>query len=262
MSLKGVYKTSLKDGSIYYRTSITYRNKHISLGSYKSEHLANKAYLEAYDILFNNRYRYDNYPKGLALSFEKWIVLHNFRDNGYYIKNPIYLHKYYFSYFINIDLELEFDVDDLFYYSKHRIIKRNGYLFVNDFGIQTNILSRYGVKNFSVENKDYYFKDGNSHNMRYHNVAVINKYYGVEKIDTDSPRCYISRIHLKGNFVIGRYKTEEAAAVAYNKAADYVQENRLCSKNFPRNYIEDEILYAELYTKIKLPVKIRNYVVE
>lgn len=257
-SLKGVYKATQKDGSIYYRTSITYKNKHISLGSFKTEHHAHQAYKDAYDILFMNLYYYDNFLKTITLSFDKWIVLHNFRDNGYYFKNPIYLHKYYFSYFISQHFELEFDVDDLFYYAKHKIFKREGYYFVNDYGLQTNILSRYGIKNFAVENRDFYFKDGNNHNMRYHNVVVVNKYYGVEKITSpDSIDLYVAKIHLNGNFIIGRYTTEEKAAVAYNKIADYVLENGICEKNFPRNYIENEILYAELYTKIKIPTKIR-----
>ncbi|MBC7960668.1 MAG: hypothetical protein H7X94_12435 [Vallitaleaceae bacterium] len=256
IALKGVYKTARKDGSIYYRTSITYKNKHISLGSFEEVNHASQAYLDAYDILFNNKYKYDNFPKSLALSFEKWIVLLNYRDNGYYIKNPIYMHKFYFSYFIKMGLELEFDVDDLFYYSKHKIFKREGYFFVNDYGIQTNILSRYGIKNFAVEGKDFYFKDNNPHNMRYHNIVIVNKYYGVEKIETDSLNRFVTKIHILGNYTVGKYASEIKAAVAYNKIADYVQEHNLSAKNFPRNYIEDEILYAELYTKIKIPSKI------
>lgn len=256
-TVKGVYNAIKKDGSTSYRASITHKNKHISLGSFDYEQRAHQAYQDAYDILFNHLYQYDNYIETTALSFEKWIVLHNFRDNGYYFKNPIYLHKYYFSYFINQSLELEFDADDLFYYSNHKIFKRNGYLFVNDYGIQTNILSRYEIKNFAVENKDFYFKDGNNRNMRYHNIVVVNKFYGVEKIQTASVDLYVAKIHLKGNFIIGRYTTQEKAAVAYNKVADYIQEHRISPKNFPRNYIADEILYAELYTKIKIPNKIR-----
>lgn len=255
-SLKGVYKTTQKDGSISYRTSITYKNKHISLGSFNSEHLAHQAYTEANEILFEHCYQYDNYPNSMILSFDKWLILHNFRDHGYYFKNPIYMHKYYFSYFLDKTFEFEFDVDDLFYYSKHKIFRRNGYYFVNDYGTQTNILSRYGIKNFAIQDKDYYFKDGNSHNMRYHNIVVINKYYGVEKLQTDSIDLYVARIHLRGNFIIGRYTTEEKAAVAYNKIADYIKEHQISDKNFPRNYIENEILYAELYTKIKIPLKI------
>ena len=50
--LKGVYTANKKDGTLYFRSSITYRKKHISLGSYESEIEANKAYLEAEKILY------------------------------------------------------------------------------------------------------------------------------------------------------------------------------------------------------------------
>lgn len=35
--LTGVYTAKRKDGSTYFRASLTYRNKHISLGSYDHE---------------------------------------------------------------------------------------------------------------------------------------------------------------------------------------------------------------------------------
>ena len=35
--LPGVYKAARKDGTLYYRCSITYQNKHISLGSFEKE---------------------------------------------------------------------------------------------------------------------------------------------------------------------------------------------------------------------------------
>ena len=36
---KGVYTATKKDGTLYYRSSITFQNKHISLGSFSSEKL-------------------------------------------------------------------------------------------------------------------------------------------------------------------------------------------------------------------------------
>ena len=51
--LPGVYTAKKKDGTLYYRASITYRNKHISLGSFPTEELAHEAYLEADRILKN-----------------------------------------------------------------------------------------------------------------------------------------------------------------------------------------------------------------
>ena len=122
--MKGVFKAYKKNGEAYFRSSITYKNKHISLGSFDNPKLANKAYLEAYDIVFNKRYNLKDYNKKRTLSFEKLVILCNFRDNGYYFGNPIYLHKYYFSYFLSPDIELKFDTDDLFYYASHKIHKK------------------------------------------------------------------------------------------------------------------------------------------
>ena len=49
--LPGVYPAKKKDGTIYYRASLTHRGKHISLGSYDTMKTANKAYEEACNIL-------------------------------------------------------------------------------------------------------------------------------------------------------------------------------------------------------------------
>ena len=51
--LPGVFIAQKKNGDIYYRSSITYRMKHISLGSYANESDAHAAYEEAKD--FNQR---------------------------------------------------------------------------------------------------------------------------------------------------------------------------------------------------------------
>lgn len=52
-SMPGVFTTTHKDGSTYYRVSITYKNKHISLGSYDDIKLAARAYRDA-DILLHD----------------------------------------------------------------------------------------------------------------------------------------------------------------------------------------------------------------
>ena len=44
---KGVFITYKKDGTPYYRSSFTFQNKHISLGSFSSEEQAGLAYEEA-----------------------------------------------------------------------------------------------------------------------------------------------------------------------------------------------------------------------
>lgn len=43
----GVYTAYKKDGTVYYRSSITHKNKHISLGSFSSENEAAVTYNEA-----------------------------------------------------------------------------------------------------------------------------------------------------------------------------------------------------------------------
>ena len=47
----GVFSAKKKDGTIYYRSSFTYKSKHISLGSFPTEKEAHKAYLEANSIM-------------------------------------------------------------------------------------------------------------------------------------------------------------------------------------------------------------------
>ena len=156
--LPGVYIAYKKNGTAYYRASITYRNKHISLGSFHTEEDANLAYREAGRLLQGMPASMeDAFSLPTILSFGKVISLLNFRDNLIYFKNPIYLKNNYFIYYISKSDELKFDIDDLFYYSSHKIMRRKGHLFVSDYGMQINILSRYGIKNYAVAGRDYYF---------------------------------------------------------------------------------------------------------
>ena len=94
--LAGVYIAYKKDKTLYYRSSITYKNKHISLGSFAEELTAHNAYLEATNILSDNTINIEQYNKKKLLSFDKWVSLINFRDNGIYFKNPI---QYNFSFY-------------------------------------------------------------------------------------------------------------------------------------------------------------------
>ena len=86
---KGVYTATKKDGTLYYRSSITFQNKHISLGSFSSEKLAATAYLEAEKLLRTHVLTLDRFEENCTLSFAKWVCLLNFRDNGMYIKISI-----------------------------------------------------------------------------------------------------------------------------------------------------------------------------
>jgi hypothetical protein len=261
VALPGVYTAKKKDGKPLYRSSITYRGKHISLGSYPTEQAAHLAYLEADRLLLaKNDLDLTSYePKDAQLSFEKWVVLLNFRDNGMYFKTPIYLKQNYFLYYLDMATQLKFAVDDLFYYAEHKITRRGGHLFVADFGMQVNILSRYGIKNFAVCGRDYVFANGDNTDFRYENIIVINKYYGVEKVDKCGRIFYQAKIHIRGYYIIGRYLTECEAAVAYNKAADFL-ENAGLSKSFQKNYILElnEEQYKRVYEGISLPKKLES----
>ena len=254
----GVYTSAKKNGEIYYRSSVTYSNKHISLGSFHTYELAHAAYILSKKIL-GGTLTIQEYPQNSPLSFHKWVVLINFRDNGIYIKNPIYVLPKYFVYYMSPDEEYYFDTDDLFYYSNHKILKKSGYLFVNDYGMQVNILSRYGIKNFAVVERDYIFANGNPNDFRYGNIKVINPYYGVMMEVKNGRTSYKAQIHINGNYMIGRYKTIEEAAIAYNKAIDILSQKGF-QKNFTKNYIESytKIEYAREYSKIRISKKIRE----
>ena len=259
--LPGVYRAVKKNGESYYRASTTYNGKHISLGSYTDEQAANNAYSLSIDLLSENScWTIDDYPADCILSFDKWVVLINYRDNHIYFKNPIYLKKRYFLYYIDRETCLKFDVDDLFYYAHHKIMKRGGHLFVSDYGMQVNIMSRYGIKNFGVPGRDYRFINGDDKDFGYHNIEIINHYHGVTKVFRKGYPFYLAKIHINGEYVIGRYQTETEAAIAYNKAA-LILTNHGLTKKFPQNFIEgiNEITYAAMFQKLRISKKFLAY---
>lgn len=262
--LPGVYLNKKKDGTPLYRASITHAGKHISLGSFPEEVIAHQAYLEATSLFLTK------HPSQLLLEhfrqeqqvlpFEKWVVLLNLRDNHIYIKTPIYLEKRFFTYYYSQTCRYKFDVDDLFYYSNHKIMKRGNHLFVADYGMQVNILSRYGIKNYAVPGRDFRFVNGDDTDFRYRNIEIINHYHGVTKQTIKGRDIYVTKIHVNGDFIVGRYNTENEAAAAYNRAAMLLKEQGV-KKNFPMNYIEgiSDIEYANLLMKVRISSKIRHY---
>lgn len=262
--LPGVFLATQKDKTIYYRSNLTYRGKHISLGSFSTEEEAHKAYCEAKEILFAPDYAMqtieDYIDQPHTLSFDKIVTLINFRDNHLYIPTPIYLHKNYFSYYLSCDTELKFDIDDLFFYSSHRILQRKGHLYVNDYGMQITLQSRYRIKSHAVVNRDYRFINGDELDYRYSNIEIINPYFGVTRKEKNNKIFYRVKIHINGNFTIGNYKSLHKAAIAYNKAIDAAHQAGL-NKEFPENYIEELSAseYADIYTKIKLSQKYLDY---
>jgi len=255
----GVYKAIKKDGTVYYRSSITYKNKHISLGSFNDSESASAAYLEAAHLLSDLTETIDHYHIE-KLSFEKAVTLLNFRDHSLYAATPIYLQKHFFRYYLSKYEFLTFDIDDLFYYSTHKIMKRGGHLFVSDYGMQVTIHSRYGIKNYAVLDRDYRFLNGDPTDLRYSNIEIINRYHGVSAYQTGLKTRYQAIIHINGNYIIGNYSSEEKAAIAYNKAVDILHAKGV-KKNYPVNYIEGlaASAYAEIYSTVKISTNILNY---
>ena len=263
MSLPGTFKSLKKDGTVYYRSSITFKNKHISLGSFITEEEASLAYHQALRLLSSSELSIESYDPSFHLSFEKWVILVNFRDNKIYFSTPIYIKKKFFYYYMSPNLHFTFDMDDLFFYASHKISKRNGHLFVADYGMQLTIKNRYGIKNYAVLGKDYRFINGDEYDFRYENIEIINTYHGVEKILHKKKERYQARLHLNGNYIIGYYSTPLEAAIAYNKAIDIVRKKGL-KKNFSYNEMEgiSPSIYADIYSKLKISSKIEHYLAE
>ena len=253
----GVYKTTQKDGTLSYRASITYDSRHISLGSFSKPAPAAKAYKEAAKILSDDTFAIPSYKSSMALPFEKVVTLINYRDNRMYIKCPIYLEKKYFKYYLSQTYVLTFDIDDLFYYSSHKIMQRGSHLFVADYGSQLSVLQRYGIKSYAVEGRDYRFANGDSTDLRYENIIILNRYRGVRQFAEKGFIRYKAVIHIKSDFVVGKYDTEAEAAIAYNKAADILKSGGF-KKNFQLNYVEDITAsqYADIYVRVKISQKI------
>ena len=188
------------------------------------------------------------------------IYLMDLLNNGSCLKLlTIKLNKY-FLYFLKEHEVLQFSTDDLFYYSNHTIMSRGGYYFVNDYGMQTSILSRFGVRSHSVKGRDYVFKNGDTHDYRYENILVVNKYNGVSQFTKNGRIMYRTRIHINGDYILGEFSSEAEAAIAYNKAVDML--SGLVNITYTPNYIEgiSSVEYASLYHNIILSKNFRNYV--
>lgn len=250
---EGVYSAVRKDGTPYFRASLTYRRKHISLGSFLTPKAAHAAYLEGYAILNDKGLTLDQYSPKSPLPFEKWVILVNFRDNEIYFGSPIYVGVRMFYYYFSPTLALKFDPDDLFYYSSHKIMRRGGHYFVADYGMQVSIVSRYGIKPYAREGVDFRFINGDPTDFRRENLEILNIYNGVTREQKKGQYLYTVRIHVRGNYLVGRYSNQTEAAIAYNKAIDVLNRNGF-TKNYIPNYIEglSPSRYAEIYTSVKI----------
>ena len=259
--MEGVYQTTKKNGEIYYRSSLTYRRRHISLGSYNDALLAHLAYRTASRLIAaGSEITLEDYRPTSVLSFEKWVTLLNFRDNGIYLGTPIYIRPRFFFYYLSPSHVLKFDTDDLFYYASHKIMCRGRHYFVADYGMQVNIASRYGIKNYAVPGVDFDFLNGDPTDFRRENLRIHNTYHGVRTVMDRGRCCYSVRIHINGYYKVGTYDTIVEAAIAYNKAIDTLQKNGL-GKNFLRNYVEgiSPAAYADIYSALSISPRIVDY---
>lgn len=259
--LEGVYPSVKQNGEHYYRASLTYRRKHISLGSFETALKAHAAYREGLRILSQKDCTLTAYSTDSPLPFEKWVILLNFRDNGLYFGTPIYVSAKMFYYYLSPSLVLKFDPDDLFYYSSHKITRRGNHYFVADYGSQISIVTRYGIKPYARAGRDFRFINGDTTDFRRENLEIRNIYHGVTpELQKNGQYRYTVRIHIKGNYLVGRYSSETEAAIAYNKAADILKKNGV-TKNFLPNYIEglSPSRYSEIYTSLQISPRILAY---
>ena len=180
---KGVFRAEKKDGTVYYRASLTKNGKHISLGSFSDALQAHRAYEQGLLLLSDPSLTLQSYEKVSPLSFEKWVSLINLRDNGH----------------------------------------------PTDF--------------------------------RRENLQIHNIYHGVRKTAAKNGQyVYTVRIHIRGNYIVGRYATDIEAAIAYNKAIDILHSKGVTS-NFTPNYVEaiTPRRYAEIYSTLDIAPGILNY---
>lgn len=221
--------------------------------------MAHEAYITGKKII-EHQFQPEDYEDSHALSFEKWIILLNFRDNNIYFSNPIYVRSKYFEYYLSPNQCLIFDIDDLFYFSSHKIMQRGGHLFVADYGMQINILSRFQIRSYAIEGIDYSFSNGNPMDFRRENLILTPTYHGVRPLQTKDGMQYKTRIHINGYINVGTYDTITEAAIAYNKAIDILKKKGI-NKNYLVNYIDNlsPSQYADIYSECKISRKIINF---
>jgi hypothetical protein len=137
---------------------------------------------------------------------------------------------------------------------------RDRHLFIDDYGSQISLPSRYGIRSYAIAGKDYEFVNQDPYDFRYINIKIYNPYFGVRKVTKKYKELYQARIHVRSYYVIGFYPTAVKAAIAYNKAVDLLRRQGI-NRNFPLNYIEEITAsqYAELYDAISVSDRIEHF---
>jgi hypothetical protein len=72
---------------------------------------------------------------------------------------------------------------------------------------------------------------------------------------------YVAKILINGNYIIGKYRTEIEAAIAYNKTGELLVNAGIINTYQP-NYIENlsSIQYASIHSSVKISKKIRELI--
>ena len=123
--------------------------------------------------------------------------------------------------------------------------------------MQVTLPSRYGIKNYAVQGKDFQFINGDPCDFRYENIKILNTYHGVSLIRKKGKTLYRARIHIRSYYLIGYYDSAIEAAIAYNKTVDIVKK-QYPEKNYEMNYIPElkASEYACIYERVTISDKI------
>lgn len=246
-----------------YRLYYPYHKHKIYIGLYDLEETALAALSLIESIMAQDAVPFSlqnpKSPNESLLPSKKYISLLNLRDNGILIHNPIYIYKDYFKYYLSQSTVLTFDMRDLLFFSTNKIYQRGNYFYTKNTFMQTNLLSRYGIAPHSKLGVHYHFKNNNPYDLRRENLEITSHYKGVITTTRQGNTIYITKIFNQKTIVVGHYKTENDAAIAYNKACDILQ-----GTGVMREYARNELPflthteYLEIYNSILISPRLLN----